>query len=309
MQDKQKTLNSEVVITGTGLHTGLDVIITIKPEEAGRGINFIRTDLVNKPIVPALAEYVTETARGTTLNKDGAVIATMEHLLAAFTGLGIDNAMVELNAPEVPILDGSSKPFVDAIEKVGIKELDKDKDYYYIEEKIVYKDEAHGHELVAYPDNEYIIDVHVDYNTDVIRNQYASFNESQDFTKELAHCKTFVFLGELEPLLRNNLIKGGDLDNAIIIVDKQYPQEYYDSLSSLFNKPKIEARPEGILNNVELIYKNEPARHKLLDVIGDLTLVGMPIKGRIIATKPGHKANTEFAKLLRQKIKTKNKNQ
>jgi UDP-3-O-[3-hydroxymyristoyl] N-acetylglucosamine deacetylase / 3-hydroxyacyl-[acyl-carrier-protein] dehydratase len=304
MQEKQKTLNAEVVVTGKGLHTGLDVTAKLKPAPAGHGIVFQRVDVEGKPLIPALAEYVTGTARGTTLELNGVKISTIEHMLAALTGLGVDNVMIEINAPEVPIIDGSSKPFVNAIKTVGTKELDQDRQFYYIKEKTIFRDETHGNELVAYPDDTYTIDVHVDYNSSFLSNQYATYNEKQDFDKELAHCKTFVFLGELEPLFKNNLIKGGDLDNAIIIVDKEYPQEYYNSLAALFNKPKVEARPEGVLNNVELLYKNEPARHKLLDVIGDLTLIGMPLKGRVIATKPGHKVNTDFAKLIRKKIKS-----
>lgn len=303
MQEKQKTITSEIQVSGKGLHTGLEVSVTLKPAEADHGISFQRVDLDDKPIVRALAEFVTETARGTTLNENGAIIATMEHLLAALTGLGIDNVFIEINAPEVPILDGSSKPWIQALQKVGVKELDKNKDYFIITEKIEYIDEDTGSTIVAYPDDQYSIDVHVDFKSRVLGNQSASFNETQDFVKEISHCKTFVFLGDLEILLNNNLIKGGDLDNAIIIIDKEYPQEYFDKLSTLFNMPKIEVKAEGVLNNIELIYKNEPARHKLLDVIGDLTLVGKPIKGRIIANKPGHKLNTGFAKILRKKIK------
>jgi len=303
MQEKQKTLKSEVKISGKGLHTGINVNAVIKPAPADHGIKFQRTDLEGKPTISALAEYVTDTARGTNLEYNGARISTMEHLLASLTGLGIDNVLIEIDAPEVPILDGSAKPFVEAIKRAGTSELEANRKFFEIKEKIEYKDEKTGIEIVGYPDEKFSVDVHVDYHTRALGNQFASYNIEQDFEKELAHCKTFVFLGELEPLFKNNLIKGGDLDNAIIIIDKEYSQDYYDSLAELFNKPKVEVKPEGILNNVDLIYENEPARHKLLDVIGDLTLVGMPIKGRIIAYKPGHMANTDFAKIIRKKIK------
>ena len=302
MQIKQKTLKSEVCVNGIGLHTGLHVTTKIKPATANSGIKFKRTDLENKPVIDAFAEYVTDTSRGTTIELDGVKISTIEHLMASLSGLGIDNALIEIDAPEVPILDGSSKPFVNAIKDAGIVELNEDRVFYHIKEKIEYKDEKTGITVTAYPDDIFSVDVLIEYHPRVLSNQFASFDESQDFAIELAHCKTFVFLGELEPLFKNNLIKGGDLDNAIIIIDKEYDQAYFDSLSELFHKPKVEAKPEGILNNVDLIYNNEPARHKLLDVIGDVALAGMPLKGKIIARKPGHKANTEFAKLIRKKI-------
>jgi len=303
MQEKQTTIGSEVQISGKGLHTGLNVSIKIKPAPANSGIKFQRVDIEEKPIVKALAEFVIDTSRGTTIGINGVSISTIEHLMAALAGLSIDNALIEIDAPEVPIIDGSSKPFVEVLKKAGIKELEEDRVYFKIKEKIEYYSESDGISIFAYPDDKFSVNVQVDYNSRVLGNQFATFNEDQDFDKELAHCKTFAFLGELEPLLKSNLIKGGDLDNAIIIIDKEYSQEYYDNLAELFNKPKIEVLPEGILNNVKLLYKNEPARHKLLDVIGDVALAGMPIKGKIIATKPGHKANTEFAKLLRKQIK------
>ena len=272
MQEKQRTLKKNVGISGKGLHTGLEVNVVLKPAPSNHGIKFQRVDLEDKPVINAIADFVTTTERGTTLESNGVRIVTMEHLLAALTGLGIDNVLIELDAPEVPILDGSSKHFVKIIHEAGITELDEDRKYFEIKEKIRYFDEATGIEIVAYPDDKFSVDVHVDYKTRALGNQFARFHEDQDFEKELSHCKTFVFLGELEPLFKNNLIKGGDLDNAIIIIDKEYSQEYYDGLAKLFNKPKIQVRPEGILNNVDLIYENEPARHKLLDVIGDLTL-------------------------------------
>ena len=304
MQIKQRTLKSEVNISGTGLHTGLDVTINIKPAPANSGIQFQRVDLDKKPVIKALADYVTDTSRGTTIEKDGVRISTIEHLMAALYGLGIDNALIEIDAPEVPIIDGSSKPFIEVLKKSGVEDQDADRVYFEIKRKFEYRDEAHGIEIVAYPDDHFSVDVHIAYNTKVLSNQYATFHDGMEFEKELAHCKTFVFLGELEPLFRNNLIKGGDLDNAIIFIDKDYTQEYFDNLAVLFNKPKVEVKPEGILNNVDLIYDNEPARHKLLDVIGDVSLAGMPIKGKIIATRPGHKANTDFARILRQEIKS-----
>ncbi len=307
MQEKQQTLKSGFNINGKGLHSGQTVSVTIKPASENHGITFRRTDLEGQPEIKALAEFVTDTARGTTLEAGPIKIATMEHLLAALTGLKVDNVSIDINATEVPILDGSSKPWVEAINKAGIVQQDANREYFVITEKIEYVDEATGSKIVAYPDDSYNIDVHVDFNTRVISNQFATFNENQDFEKELSHCKTFVFISDLEILLKNNLIKGGDLDNAIIIIDKEYTQEYFDKLATLFNNPRVEVKPEGILNNVDLIYNNEPARHKLLDVIGDLTLVGKNIKGKIIATRPGHRVNTEFAKTLRKIIKRQEK--
>jgi UDP-3-O-[3-hydroxymyristoyl] N-acetylglucosamine deacetylase/3-hydroxyacyl-[acyl-carrier-protein] dehydratase len=304
MSDKQRTVAKIIKLKGRGLHTGAEVEITIKPAAENTGYHFKRTDAEGQPVIRAIADNVTTTERGTTLVEKGISVSTIEHLLAAFSGMGIDNALVELNGPEVPILDGSSKIFVEELLKAGHTEQNADRYYYRVREKMEFRDEANGIELVVYPDEAFSVDVHIDYNSRVLGNQFASFTESQSFAKEYAPCRTFVFLRELETLLKHNLIKGGDVDNAIIIIDRPVTQDELDHLAELFNKPKIKVRPEGILNNVDLYFSNEPARHKLLDVIGDLALAGARIKGKVIATRPGHHANTELAKILRKHIKT-----
>jgi UDP-3-O-[3-hydroxymyristoyl] N-acetylglucosamine deacetylase/3-hydroxyacyl-[acyl-carrier-protein] dehydratase len=303
MSDKQRTVANIITLKGRGLHTGAEVEIAIKPAPENTGYHFKRTDVEGQPVIRAIADNVTTTERGTTLVEKGVSVSTIEHLLAALSGMGIDNALVELNGPEVPILDGSSRFFVEELLKAGQTEQNADRYYYRIREKMEFRDEPNGIELVAYPDEAFSVDVHIDYNSRVLGNQFASFSESQSFAKEYAPCRTFVFLRELETLLKHNLIKGGDVDNAIIIIDRPVTQDELDHLAELFNKPKIKVRPEGILNNVDLYFSNEPARHKLLDVIGDLALAGARIKGRIIATRPGHHANTELAKILRKHIK------
>lgn len=303
MAEKQKTLSKEITISGKGLHTGLNVTMIIKPTQANHGIRFLRVDLEDNPIVHAIVDNVVDTSRGTTLDENGVRIGTLEHLLAAFTGCGIDNALIEIDGPEVPILDGSSKPIYDALQNAGITELETDKKFFELKERVEFIDIDKGVEIVAFPDDHLSITVQIDYNSKVLGNQYASMNSLAEFGKEISPCRTFVFLHELELLAKHNLIKGGDVDNAIVIVDRQVTQDELDRLASLFNKPKVSVQPEGVLNNIELRFRNEPARHKLLDMVGDLTLVGMPIKARIIASRPGHHANTEFAKILRKIIK------
>lgn len=301
--EKQKTLVKDISLSGKGLHTGLHVNMILKPAEANTGIRFMRNDLEENPIVHAIVDNVVDTSRGTTLDENGVRIGTIEHLMAALTGHGIDNVLIEIDGPEVPIFDGSSKVIYEAIEQAGVKELEADKKYFELKERVEFVDVDKGIEIVAFPDDHLSLTVQIDYNSKVLGNQYASLNSIADFGKEIAPCRTFVFLHELEQLVKHNLIKGGDVDNAIVIVDRKVSQEELDKLAELFNKPKIQVQPEGVLNNIELRFQNEPARHKLLDMIGDLTLVGMPIKARIIASRPGHHANTEFAKLLRKIIK------
>ncbi len=303
MTEKQRTIAKPVSLKGNGLHSGVEVEVIINPAPENHGYQFKRTDVEDSPVIRALAEYVKITERSTTIVDKGASITTVEHLLAALYGLGVDNALMEINGPEVPIIDGSSKPFVSAILSAGIVEQEADRVYYSIREKVEYKDEARGIEIVAYPDNDFMIDVHIDYDSRVVGHQYASLKNISEFKSGFSACRTFVFLHELEFLQKNNLIKGGDLDNAIVIIDRPVTQYEIDRLARLFNKPSIKVKPEGILNNVELAFANEPARHKLLDVIGDLALCGSRIKGRIIANKPGHSANVEFAKILRKYIK------
>lgn len=308
MADKQRTVAKKVSLKGRGLHTGVEVEVTICPAPENHGYQFKRLDMDGSPVIRALADNVKITERSTTIVDKGASITTVEHLLAALYGLGIDNAMMEINGPEVPILDGSSKPFVEALREAGATTQQADRVYFQVREKTVYRDKEKDIEIIAYPDDEFLVDVHIDYNSRVLGHQYASMKSINDFEKEFSACRTFVFLHELEFLQRNNLIKGGDLDNAIVIIDRPVEQEELDHLAEILNKPRVKVKPEGILNNVDLAFANEPARHKLLDVIGDLALCGVRLKGRFIATKPGHNANVEFAKILRKQIKaTQNK--
>ncbi len=303
MADYQQTIGKPVTLKGKGLHTGVDVEISFQPAEVNHGYIFKRTDLENQPLVHAIAENVVDTSRGTTLEERGAKVATVEHVLAALNGMGIDNVLIEINGPETPIIDGSSGPFVEAIRTAGIEEQPELRDYFEVTEKLSFEDPDKGIEVAVYPDNDLSIDVKIDYNSKVLGNQYASLNGIHDFALEIAKARTFVFVHELEPLLTNNLIKGGDLDNAIIIMDRKMEQTELDRLANLFHKPRVKVKTEGILNNIELYFPNEPARHKLLDIVGDLALVGQRIKGKIIATRPGHYANTELAKIIRKEIK------
>jgi UDP-3-O-[3-hydroxymyristoyl] N-acetylglucosamine deacetylase/3-hydroxyacyl-[acyl-carrier-protein] dehydratase len=298
MSDKQKSIVNPVKLEGQGLHTGYEVEIQFKPAPPNHGIKFKRIDLKENPIINASVNNVVDTSRGTTLEEHGVKVHTVEHVMAALKGLEIDNILIELNGPETPILDGSSRQIALAITNAEIEEQDEDKDYYYVKEKIEYKDEENDIELIIYPDEELSVNVLIDYNSKVLGHQFATFNEKIDFLEELAPSRTFVFFHELEFLLKNNLIKGGDLENAIVIMEEPVPQEELDRIADLFNKPHVKVKPEGVLNNVDLFYTNEPARHKLLDIMGDLALIGRPIRGRIIAKKPGHHANTRFAEKI-----------
>ena len=297
----QKTLKSTIAIQGLGLHSGLNVNVVIHPAQENFGYKFQRVDLENKPVIEALAENVIDTSRGTTIANGDATVSTIEHLLAALRACEVDNALIEIDGPEVPILNGSSEPFIKQIDNAGVVDQNIMRDYLELTEKMVFKN-GNGIEIIAYPDDKFSVDVMVDYNSKVLGSQYAYMEDIKDFKNEIAPCKTFVFFHELEVLLKNNLIKGGDLENAIVIMEKPVPQEELDRMADLFNKPRVEMRPEGILNNVELLFENEPARHKLLDVVGDLALVGKHLKAKIIAKKPGHQANTQFAKELRKII-------
>lgn len=303
MAEKQRTLKAPITFTGKGLHTGVDVKMTFHPAPDNHGYVFKRVDLPGQPLVNALAENVVETSRGTTLEENGARVATVEHVLASFAGMGLDNVLVEISGPETPIMDGSAREYVNAIDETGTVEQATDRKFFVLKEKVEYYDEKHGIHIIAYPDKIQSINVLIDYNSRVLGNQYASLEEMEEFKDEIAPCRTFVFLHELEYLARNNLIKGGDLDNAIVIMDRQISQEELDRLAELFHKPKVKVQPEGILNNVELRFPNEPARHKLLDLIGDLALVGRWFRAKIIATRPGHQSNNEFARALRQVMK------
>ena len=305
--DKQHTLSESISISGTGLHTGVLVDMTLQPANPGFGIQFQRVDLPNQPLIKADCDLVTDTSRGTTLQVGDAKVSTVEHILAALVGLGVDNLLIELNGPEIPIMDGSSAPFIEAIEKVGVLEQDAAKAWYSIDENIFHYDEDKRVEMVALPALDYQITTLIDFNSPVLGTQHAALKTIKDFKSEIAPCRTFCFLHELETLLENDLIKGGDINNAIVVVDKPVTKEEMTRLAKVFKRDKIEVKSEGYLNNLELRFPNEPARHKLLDVIGDLALIGYPIKARIIANRPGHSSNVEFAKKIKQYIK-KNKN-
>ncbi|MBS1773847.1 MAG: bifunctional UDP-3-O-[3-hydroxymyristoyl] N-acetylglucosamine deacetylase/3-hydroxyacyl-ACP dehydratase [Bacteroidetes bacterium] len=299
----QHTLKGSVSMPGVGLHTGEPVTMTLKPANPGFGIRFQRIDLPDKPVVKADCDYVVDTSRGTTLEYNGARVSTVEHTLAALVGMGIDNVLIELDGPEVPIMDGSSKMFMEAIESVGVQVQDAKRIVYTIDTNIHYYDPVKNVDMLAVPSNEYQITTLIDFNSPVLGTQHATLKHIAEFNNEIAPCRTFCFLHELEYLLDNNLIKGGDLSNAIVVVDKVVSQGELDRLAKVFNKTHIEVKQEGILNNIQLHFPNEPARHKLLDVVGDLALVGYNIKAHIIASRPGHATNVEFAKKIKQFIK------
>jgi UDP-3-O-[3-hydroxymyristoyl] N-acetylglucosamine deacetylase/3-hydroxyacyl-[acyl-carrier-protein] dehydratase len=301
--DKQHTINNSISISGTGLHTGVLVDMTLLPANPGFGFQFQRTDLPNQPIIKADCDLVTDTSRGTTLQMGDAKISTVEHILAALVGLGVDNVLIQVNGPEIPIIDGSSAPFIEKIEKAGVLEQDAAKAWYSIDENIFHYDDAKRVEMVALPALDYQITTLIDFNSPVLGTQHAALKTIKDFKSEIAPCRTFCFLHELEALLKNDLIKGGDINNAIVVVDKPVSNEEMARLAKVFKREKIEVKSEGYLNNLELRFPNEPARHKLLDVVGDLALIGYPIKARIIANRPGHSSNVEFAKKIKQYIK------
>lgn len=302
MSDKQRTIKSDVQISGVGLHTGEQVTLTFKPAPENHGYKFKRIDLDNQPIIDAIVDNVTDLSRGTTLEQNGGKVSTVEHALASLVGLGIDNCLIEIDGNEVPILDGSSSEFIKCLETAGIEEQSANRDYFIIKNSIKYNDEDRGVEILAVPDDNYNISVTIDYNSQVLGSQQADLKKIEDFKSEISECRTFCFLHELEMLLNHDLIKGGDLSNAIVVVDKQVEQEELNRLATLFDQPTVEVKSEGILNNVDLKFKNEPARHKLLDVVGDLALIGKPIKGKILATRPGHAANVELAKKIKKII-------
>jgi UDP-3-O-[3-hydroxymyristoyl] N-acetylglucosamine deacetylase / 3-hydroxyacyl-[acyl-carrier-protein] dehydratase len=303
MSEKQRTLAREISVTGKGLHTGIEVTMTFKPAPANHGYKFCRVDLPGSPIIDALAEHVTETSRGTTLEQNNASVQTIEHVLAAFHGLRVDNALIEMNGPEAPIMGGSSLKFVEAIKEAGVVELKEERNYFVVKQKITFSDEEHGVDLIIYPDDHLSINVLIDYNSKILGNQYAILDSIDDFEREICRNRTFVFFHELEPLFKAGRIKGGDLDNAVVILEKEVSQEEIDRIAKLFNRPGISTHTAGVLNNTELLYPNEPARHKLLDILGDIALVGHPIKGKVVATRPGHYANTRLAKIVRQEMK------
>lgn len=301
--DLQHTLKTSISISGTGLHTGVNVDMTLHPANPGFGIQFKRIDLPGQPLIKADCDLVTDTSRGTTLEDNGAKVSTVEHVLAALVGMGVDNCLIDINGPETPIIDGSSIPFVEIIEEAGVLEQEAAKNWYTIDTNITYYNEEKRVELVAMPAVEYKITTLIDFNSPVLGTQHAGLKTIKDFKSEIAPCRTFCFLHELEMLLDHNLIKGGDINNAIVVVDKPVTEKEMARLATVFKKEKIEVKSEGYLNNLELRFPNEPARHKLLDVVGDLALIGYPIKAHIIANRPGHYSNVEFAKKVKQYIK------
>ena len=300
---KQKTLAASFSLKGKGLHTGLDIEITFNPAPENHGYKIKRTDLEGQPVIDALAEHVVATQRGTVLKKNDVQVSTIEHAMAALYALEIDNCLIEVNAPEFPILDGSARYFVEGIQKVGSVEQNAPRDYYIVKHKIEVKDEESGASLIILPDEKFSVNVLISFDSPVLNNQFASMNDLSEFPSELAASRTFVFVREIEMLLNNNLIKGGDLDNAIVIYDQKLPQESLDKLADMMNVPHLNLTELGYINHEPLVFDNEPARHKLLDVIGDVALIGKPIRGRIIATRPGHKINNQFARMIRKDIK------
>ncbi len=300
---KQQTLAASFSLAGKGLHTGLEIQITFHPAPENHGYKIKRVDLEDQPVLDALAENVSGTQRGTVLSKNGVQVSTIEHAMSALYAYGIDNCLVEVNAPEFPILDGSSRFYSEAIQKIGVVEQNAPKDYYIVKKKIEVKDEKTGSSLVILPDDKFSINVLISFDSPILSNQYATLDDLTDFSTELAASRTFVFVREVEALLQNNLIKGGDLDNAIVIYDQKIPQDAANQLADMMHIPHKNLDELGYINNEPLVFDNEPARHKLLDVIGDLALIGKPIRGRVIATRPGHKINNELAKLIRKDIK------
>ncbi len=305
---KQKTIKTEISLTGVGLHTGKEVKMTFKPAPANNGFTFVRVDLEGQPVIEADANYVVNTQRGTNLEKLGVQIQTPEHVLAALTGCDLDNVIIELNASELPIMDGSSKYFVEAIEKAGVEEQNAKRNVYVVKEVISFTDEATGSEILVMPSDNYCITTMVDFGTKILGTQNATMKCLSEFKEEFSDSRTFSFLHELEALLNNGLIKGGDLNNAIVYVDKEISADTMNNLKKAFGKDELTVKPNGILDNLTLHYPNEAARHKLLDVVGDLSLIGTRIQGKVIANKPGHYVNTQFAKKLAKIIKIEQRN-
>ncbi|MFV8344527.1 bifunctional UDP-3-O-[3-hydroxymyristoyl] N-acetylglucosamine deacetylase/3-hydroxyacyl-ACP dehydratase [Flavobacterium sp. ZB4P13] len=305
---KQKTIKTEISLTGVGLHTGKEVKMTFKPAPVNNGFTFVRVDLEGQPIIEADANYVVNTQRGTNLEKLGVQIQTPEHVLAALIGCDLDNVIIELDASELPIMDGSSKYFVEALEKAEIEEQNSKRNVYVVKEVISFTDEASGSEILVMPNDYYSVTAMVDFGTKILGTQNATMKSIADFKTEISESRTFSFLHELESLLENGLIKGGDLNNAIVYVDKEISVSTMESLKVAFGKDEITVKPNGILDNLTLHYPNEAARHKLLDVVGDLALIGTRIQGKVIANKPGHFVNTQFAKKMAKIIKIEQRN-
>jgi UDP-3-O-[3-hydroxymyristoyl] N-acetylglucosamine deacetylase/3-hydroxyacyl-[acyl-carrier-protein] dehydratase len=302
MNDKQHTIKAPVTVRGVGLHTGVEATMTFCPAPVGHGYKFQRVDLPGQPVVDADVDNVVDLSRGTTIEQNGARVNTVEHTLAALVGLQLDNVLIQLSGPEPPIMDGSSAEFIKALLTVGFEEQNALRNYYEIPESIRYVDNARGVEIAALPLTDYRLTVMVDYNSPVLGSQHATLDDIGKFSDEIASSRTFCFLHELEMLYKNNLIRGGDLSNAIVVVDRVVSDDELSDLAKMLGKPRVSVKKEGILNNVDLRHKNEPARHKLLDLVGDLALVGRPLKGQILAARPGHAANVAFAKKIKKKM-------
>ena len=300
---KQRTIKESFSVSGKGLHTGLAIKATFCPAPAGHGYKFKRIDLEDAPVIDAVAENVVETQRGTVIARGDAKVSTIEHALAALYAAGVDNCLIEVNAPELPILDGSAIEYAQKIEEVGVEEQAEEKDYYIVKQKMEVVDEKTGASIIALPDEDFSVETMIEFNSPVLSNQFAMLGNIDKFKDEIAASRTFVFVREVEPLVSNNLIKGGDLDNAIVIYDSPMSQENLDKLADLMGVPHKNVSELGYINNKPLVYDNEPARHKLLDVLGDIALIGRPLKGRIIAVRPGHTINTTFSKMVRREIK------
>jgi UDP-3-O-[3-hydroxymyristoyl] N-acetylglucosamine deacetylase/3-hydroxyacyl-[acyl-carrier-protein] dehydratase len=302
-KEAQQTIASAVSISGVGIHSGQTVDIHLKPSDPNTGIVFKRIDLPNTPSVKADVDNVVETTRSTTIEANGAKVGTIEHLMAALVGNGIDNVLIEINAAEVPILDGSAEPFIEILQKAGVQKQDAPKIYYTLQHNISFVDEEKKVEMVALPYDSYRINTLIDFNSPVLGTQHAALKGLADFNEEIAPCRTFCFFHELEYLIDNNLIRGGDINNAIVVVDKPVTDEQVQHIAKAFKKENVKVVEGGILNNLELRFPNEPARHKLLDVVGDLALIGIPFKAHIIANRPGHSSNIEFAKKIKEHLK------
>ncbi|MBK8292789.1 MAG: bifunctional UDP-3-O-[3-hydroxymyristoyl] N-acetylglucosamine deacetylase/3-hydroxyacyl-ACP dehydratase [Flammeovirgaceae bacterium] len=300
LNHKQQTIKKSVTLSGVGLHTGVQTNMTFLPAKPNHGIKFQRIDLPGSPIIDADCDRVVDVSRGTTIEQSGARVSTIEHTLAALVGLEIDNVLVQLDGPEAPIMDGSSIQFVNVLKEAEAEEQNALRDFFEVQDSIFYREAARNVEIAALPLDDYRVTVMIDYNSPVLGSQHASITNIRQFEKEIASCRTFCFLHELEMLYKNNLIKGGDLNNAIVIVDRVVETHELENIAKMLGKPKVEVKKEGILNNIELRYNNEPARHKLLDIIGDLALAGRPLKAQILAARPGHAANVAFARKLKK---------
>ncbi|MBD5371157.1 MAG: bifunctional UDP-3-O-[3-hydroxymyristoyl] N-acetylglucosamine deacetylase/3-hydroxyacyl-ACP dehydratase [Bacteroides sp.] len=299
----QLTLKESFSVEGKSLHTGQVLRATFTPAAVGTGIRFKRVDLEGAPEIPALAEKVVDTTRGTVIAQGDARVSTIEHCMAALYAMGVDNCVIEVNGSEMPILDGSAMPYVENIQRVGLEELSAEKDYYIIKSKTKFKDEESGSQIIIYPDDHFSVEVMVEYNSPVLPNQFAILDNLEDFPAKVASARTFVFVREIEGLLSHGLIKGGDLDNAIVIYDEPVGQDRIDAICDLVNVDHVQLKNLGYINPTPLKWDNEPARHKLMDLIGDIALVGRPLKGRVVAIRPGHTVNNKFARMLRKEVK------